>query len=253
MKAKINEIISLYHEMELAPTPSDIFRLFGTHSDFVGFNALLAQMAEHGELVYENNKYALPDFKALIEATWNRELEAQYFINQFRVIRQILKFFPFIKSVGVCKNSFYNDSNEVFLNFIVERGTVFTSYRLMSTLLKWFDKHSIFDTKIQFIIENGADLSADEYTVFFVSEVYPIFGNYFLKNLGSHFILTADTSQRRRSNIGTLLANTVEPILSRTHDKHLTAKKKVYSFCNIQKFVDKIVAFKKVSRLLHSL
>lgn len=253
MKAKINEVISLYHEMELAPTSAEIFRSLDTHHDFVGFNALLAQMAENGDLVYENNKYALPESKALIEATWNRELEVQYFINQFRAIRQGLKFFPFIKSVGICKNSFYNDSNEVFLNFIVERGTVFTTYQLMSTLLKWFDKYSIFDTKIQFIIENGADLSADEYTVFFIREVYPIFGNYSLKNLGSHCTLTVDTSWGRRSIIGTLLAYTAEPILSRSHNKHLTAKKKVYPFCNIQKFIDKIVAFKKVSHLLHSL
>lgn len=252
MKAKIIEAISLYHEVDISPTSSDIFQQIDTRIDFVAFTSILAQMVENGELVCESNKYALPDSKFLIELTWNRELEIQYFINQFRAFSQMIKLCRFIKSIGVCKNSFYNNSNEVYLNFIVEKGTVHTTHFLMNKILKWFDRHSIFDTKIQFIIENVFDGPADDCSYFFIREVYPIFGDYTLSHTGNKN-KAIDQLPARRSLIGTVLANIVEPVLKRKYNYPFSSDKHINPFCNIQKFIDKIVAYKKVTELIHNI
>lgn len=252
MKLQILNLISLYHELDLAPTSQEIFRLTDSKMDFVRFNALLAQMVQDGELMYEDNKYALPDSRSLIEITWNREFEIQYFINQFRAISQILKLLRFVKSVGVCRNSFYNNSNEVYLNIIVEKGTVFSAYYSINKLLKFFDKFSIFDTKIQVIMEQNTSITIDDHLYFFIRDTYPVFGTYEVEYLSDSKGIFVK-SDKSRSWIGTLLSNLIDPILKRQFKRDTRSRDRKYLFCNIQKYVDKIIAHKKVNQLVNSL
>lgn len=251
MKAKIMNAISVFHEMEIAPTAAEIYRHIDTKIDFPNFTAMLSQMAVDGELVFENNKYAKPNFAHLIDLTWNRELEIQYFTNQFRALSFFLKLLPFIKSIGISKNSFYNNSNEVFLNFIVEKGTVYSTFAIVSRLLKWFDKYSIFDTKIQFIIEENSLISSHESSAFLIEEVYEIFGRYDIQKTANSELIIFD-SNKKYSLTGRAVRHVIEPYIRRYHLKNRVSNSQITPFCNIQKFIDKIIFSRKLSNLIHT-
>lgn len=250
MKAKAIRAISLFHEMELAPTPSEIFKYIDSNIDYTSFTSMLFQMAEEGELVYENNKYALAGKKYLIEISWNRELEIQYFINQFRAVGQFLKLFPFIKSVGVSKTSFYNNSNEVYLNLVVERGTVYTSYYFVKKLLKYFDKYSIFDTKILFILTPDSNIEKEDSEAFLVQEVYEIFGDYTFKNIVNvHF---EDLNKKTDSTLlGKLVAFALEKYFKRKFERLSVKRKGVFTFTNIDRFLERISFTNSLNKLIY--
>ncbi|MFN4299709.1 MAG: hypothetical protein ACK4EX_08280 [Thermaurantimonas sp.] len=250
MKAETIRAISLFHEMELAPTPMEIYKYIKTDIDLTNFTSMLFQMAEDGELVYENNKYALPGKKYLIDTNWNRELEIQYFINQFRAVSQFLKLFPFIKSVSVSKTSFYNNSNEVFLNLIVEKDTVYTTYYFVKKLLKYFDKYSIFDTKILFILTSDSNIEKEDSEAFLIQEVHEISGDYKFKNIVNvHF---EDLNKKTDSTLsGKIVAFLFEKYLKRKFERLSFKRKGVFTFTNIDRFKEKISFTKSLNQLIY--
>lgn len=252
MKAKTITAISLFHQMELAPTPADIYKYVNPGMDFTSFTSMLFQMVEDGELLYENNRYALPGKKHLIETSWNRELEIQYFINQFRAVGQLLKLFPFIKSIGISKTSFYNNSNEVFLNFVVEKGTVYTSYYLVKKILKFFDKYSIFDTKILFILTPESNIEKDDIETFLIQEVYEIHGEYKFKEIvNSHF---EDLNKKSDfSVLGKIVSLIFENYFSKKFERLSIKRKGVFSFTKIDRFLEKISITHNIDHLIYRL
>ncbi|GCD78130.1 hypothetical protein JCM31826_16120 [Thermaurantimonas aggregans] len=250
MKAEIIQAISLFHEMELAPNPKEIYNHIDTDVDFTSFTSMLFQMAEEGELLYENNRYALPGKLNLIDVSWNRELEIQYFINQFRAVSQFLRLFPFIKSVSISKTSFYNNSNEVFLNLIVEKDTVYTTYYLVKKLLKFFDKYSIFDTKILFVLTPDASFEKEDSEAFLIQEVYEISGDYTFKNIvNNHF---EDLNKKNNSTLfGKIIAFLFEKYFKIKFERVSIKRKGIITFTDINRFLEKISFTKNLNQLIY--
>lgn len=241
MKTSILHLLHQFHELEIAPSAAEIYQNQDFKIDFQVFNAYLAHLAEKGILITENDRYALPGYAHLIEASWLKDLEIQYFINQFKVFTRILKLLPFIKGFGVAKNSFFKNSNDVYLNFIVEPATVHTTYFIVNEILKVFNRLSIFDAKVQFIFSKNEHIDFKTIEGFFAQNVHTVYGTYqFSNNTGkickiSHLV-------------GLLFENFFKERASKKYS-NLPVKN---LFCNIEYFIERIAVLRKNEKMLYA-
>ncbi|KFD39241.1 hypothetical protein [Schleiferia thermophila] len=241
MKTATLRLLSQFHGLGIAPSSNEIFENYNFNVDLQSFNAFLAQMVEDGLLIAENNKFSLPGFAHLIDETWNRDLEIQYFINHFRAVTQIVKCIPFIKGIGIARNSFLKGSNEVFLNFIVEPGTVHTTYYIVDKILSVFNRLSIFDVKVQFIFPKNEHVNLRTVEGFFAQIAHTVYGIYRFNNNTQKKCIFSRLINLFFENL------CKEKALSKYYNPRFTNL-----FCNIENYIEKIRSIQKNQSILYA-